>query len=145
MIFYRSFDIFDEASYPSKSSIIPSSLIPRQVFERLGEGGFLTNNRERSVKCHWSHIPRFHQYICSMKKLGILRLFCEMKLEQLVPLFRSCPKLVHLHFKLIVSGKLELDEPQKNVLIQGFQRLEHLRFECHIDNDSWPVIREMLT
>jgi len=74
-----------------------------------------------------------------------LTLSCEMKLEQLLPLFWSCPKLVHLDFKLIVREKLELDEQQKNVLIQGFQRLEHLRLESHIDNDTWPVIREMLT
>jgi hypothetical protein len=80
-----------------------------------------------------------------MKKLEILTLSCGMKLEQLLPLFWSCPKLVHLNFELIASEKLELDEQQKNVLIQGFQRLEHLRFKSHIDNDSWPVIREMLT
>ena len=140
MIFYRSFNIFDRASYSSKSSIIP-----RQVFERLVEGGFLTNNRKLSVRCHLSHFPWFQRYICSMKKLEILTLSCGMKLEQLLPLFWSCPKLVHLNFELIASEKLELDEQQKNVLIQGFQRLEHLRFKSHIDNDSWPVIREMLT
>ena len=80
-----------------------------------------------------------------MEKLEMLTLRCEMKLEQLQPLFWSCPKLVRLNFELIVSEKLELDEQQKNVIVQGFQRLEHLVFKSHIDNNSWPVIREMLT
>jgi hypothetical protein len=80
-----------------------------------------------------------------MKKLEMLRLDCGVKLEQLVLSFGSCPKLVHLGLELIVSEKLEMDEQQKNVLVQGFQRLEHLGFESHIDNDSWPVIRGMLT
>jgi hypothetical protein len=140
MIFYRSFDIIDGISYSSKSS-----MLPRQVFERLVEGGFLTNNRKLYVRCHLSHFPQFQRYICSMKKLENLTLSCEMKLEQLLPLFRSCPKLVRLNFKLISSEKLELDEQQKNVLVQGFQRLEDLWFKIHIDNDSLPVIREMLT
>ena len=80
-----------------------------------------------------------------MKKLGILRLFCEMKLEQLVPLFGSCPKLVELDLELIVGKELEIDEQQKNVLVQGFQRLEQFGLKSLIDNDSWPVIREMFT
>jgi hypothetical protein len=141
MIFYRSFNIIDRASYPSSQS----SIIPRQVFERLGDGGFLTNNRKLFVRCHWSHFLQFQRYICSMKKLEILTLSCGIKLEQLLPLFWSCPKLVRLNFKLIASEKLELDEQQKNELVQGFQRLEKLWLKSHIDNDSLPVIREILT
>jgi hypothetical protein len=80
-----------------------------------------------------------------MKKLEMLRLKCGVKLEQLVPLLWSCPKLVHLGLELIVSEKQEMDEQQENVLVQGFQRLERLEFKSHIDNDSWPVIRDMLT
>jgi hypothetical protein len=80
-----------------------------------------------------------------MKKLEMLRLDCGVQLEQIVPMFGSCPKLARLALELIVSEKLEMDGQQKNVLVQGFQRLEHLGFECHIDNNSWPVIQEMLT
>ena len=80
-----------------------------------------------------------------MEKLEILMLGGGMKLEQLLPLFWSCPKLVRLNFELIASEKLELDEQQKNVLVQGFQRLGELWLKSHIDNDSLPVIREMLT
>jgi hypothetical protein len=95
--------------------------------------------------CHLSLIPQYCRDISSMKKLEILTLRCGMKLDQLLPLFWSCPRLVHLDTELIVNEKLELDEQQKNVLVQGFQRLELFRFKSHIDNDSWPVIREMLT
>jgi hypothetical protein len=80
-----------------------------------------------------------------MKKLESLKLKCVLRLKQLVPLFGSCPKLVELDLELIVSEKLDIDEQQKNILVQGFQRLKHLRFQSLIDNDSWPVIREMLT
>jgi len=97
------------------------------------------------VTCHWSHIPQYCRDICSMKKLEILSLKRVMKLKQLVPLFGSCPKLVELDFELIVGKELEIDEQQKNVLVQGFQRLEHLTIRSLIDNDSWPMIREMLT
>ena len=140
--FYRSFDIIDRAGY---SSSLEPSIIPRQVFERLVEGGFFTNNRRLSVTCHWSLAPQYCRDICCMKNLEILNLNCEMKLEQLVPLFWSCPKLVKMALELIVREKLEMDEQQKNVLVQGFQRLKFFHFEGHIDNDSWPVIREMLT
>jgi hypothetical protein len=79
-----------------------------------------------------------------MKKLEVLKLK-RLKLEQLVPLFGSCPKLVELDLELLYSKGLEMDEQQKNVLVQGFQRLEHLRFRSLIDNNSWLVIREMLS
>ena len=49
-----------------------------------------------------------------MKKLETLHLFnCEVKLEQLLPLFRSCPKLVQLYLHLFDNGKLQLDEHLK--------------------------------
>ena len=142
MIFYRSFDITDQASYWYSSE---SSIIPRQVFERLVEGGFLANNCKLSVECHWSDIPQYCRDICSMKKLEVLSLKRVLKLEQLVPLFGSCPKLVELDLELIVGKELEIDEQQKNVLVQGFQRLEQFGLKSLIDNDSWPVIREMFT
>ena len=43
-------------------------------------------------------------------KLENLNFYCKVKLEQLLPLFRSCLKLVHLLLDLFVNEKLELDE-----------------------------------
>jgi hypothetical protein len=80
-----------------------------------------------------------------MKNLESLNLHNEMKLEQLVPLFLSCPKLVELGLELIVREKPEMDEQQKNVLVKGFQRLKVMNLTSRINNDSWPVIGEMLT
>jgi hypothetical protein len=140
MIFYRSLQISDQASFSSEHSIIP-----RLIFERLLEGGFLTNNRRLSVTCGSSYIPQYCRDICSMKNLESLNLHAEMNLEQLLPLFLSCPKLVELGLKLIVREKPEMDEQQKNVLVIGFQRLKVMNLQSRINNDSWPVIGEMLT
>ena len=142
IIFFRSFSIIDPNSYWFCREY--ESNIPHLIFERLVAGGFLTNNRRLSVTCHVSYIPQYCQDICSMKKLEILKLYYVMKLEQLVPLFGSCPKLVELDLALVNGKELEIDEQQKNVLVQGFQRLELLKFQCIIDIHSLPVIQEML-
>ena len=79
-----------------------------------------------------------------MKKLETLHLFnCEVKLEQLLPLFGSCPKLVQLYLRLFVNEKLQLDEHLKKELKQGVQKLQIFALRSHIDNMSWPVIQEM--
>ena len=118
------------------------------TFERLAKGGYLNNNRELSLPFnHESYIPWFHENVCFMRNLETLESWgCEIKLEQLEPLFRSCPKLVELHLHLNVNEKLEMDENVKNVLKKGFERLLLFKFSYgHIDNDTWPVIQEILT
>ena len=81
-----------------------------------------------------------------MKKLDTLKLVdCEITLEQLLTLFRSCPELVELSLELDAKQKLEMDNCLKNELRTGFQKLRRLMFYGHIDNDSWPVIKEIVT
>ena len=118
-----------------------------EIFERLVEEGVLKNNHELFVSCNsWPHIPRLLGNICSMKKLDTLKLVdCEITLEQLLTLFRSCPELVELSLELDAKQKLEMDNCLKNELRTGFQKLRRLMFYGHIDNDSWPVIKEIVT
>jgi hypothetical protein len=82
-----------------------------------------------------------------MKNLDKLTLLgCEVPLEQLSTFFRSCPELVELSVYLDLDGqKLEMDDCLKNELRQGFQKLKLLAFHGHIDNDSWPAIKEIVT
>ena len=96
-----------------------------EIFERLVEEGVLKNNRELFVSCNsWPHIPRLLGNICSMKKLDTLKLVdCEITLEQLLTLFRSCPELVELSLELDAKQKLEMDNCLKNKLTQLAQCL----------------------
>ena len=118
-----------------------------EIFERLVEEGVLKNNRELFVSCNsWPHIPRLLGNISSMKKLDTLKLVdCEITLEQLLTLFRSCPELVELSLELDAKQKLEMDNCLKNELRTGFQKLKLLMLYGHIDNDSWPMIKEIVT
>ncbi len=80
-----------------------------------------------------------------MRKLDTLKLFdFEITVEQLSTLFQSCPELVELNVKLDVRQKLEMDYCLKNELRTGFQKLKLLTFCGHIDNDSWPAIKEIV-
>jgi hypothetical protein len=72
-------------------------------------------------------------------------IFFEITLEQLSTLFRPCPELFELRVELDVRQKLEMDDCLKNDLRRGFQKLKILGFHGHIDNDSWPAIREIVT
>ena len=47
--------------------------------------------------------------------------------------------------ELDVEQKLEMDDNLKNDLRRGFQKLKILIFYGHIDNDSWPAIKEIVT
>jgi hypothetical protein len=119
---------------------------PRKVFQLLVEEGFLKNNRELVTSCYWTYIPRFLEDVCSMMKLEKLAIYnSKMKLEQLPPIFKSCPKLVRLRLELCFSEKLEMNEHLENELRRGFQRLQLFQFQGHIDHNSWPVIQQMLT
>jgi hypothetical protein len=81
-----------------------------------------------------------------MRKLDTFNLYqFEITLEQLSNLFRSCPDLVELSVELDFIQKLEMDDCQRNDLRRGFQKLKRLTFCGHIDNDSWPVIKEIVT
>jgi hypothetical protein len=118
-----------------------------EIFKMLVEEGLLKNNRELCVTCYpWSHIPPFLENICSMTKLVKLNLFrCNVSLEKLSTFFRSCPELVELCVDLDLDGqKLEMDDCLKNELERGFQKLKILTISGPIDNNSWPVIKEII-
>ena len=138
MIVYRSFRI-TRSSYSFKEvSEYARSL---KIFKQLVDGGFLENNRHlvaSYIPC--DDIPQLLRDTCSMTKLQKLNLLqCDLKLEQLLRVFRSCPELTELHCELPVSEKLEMDGNLINVLRQGFQRLRRTY------GNSWPVIQDMLT
>jgi hypothetical protein len=119
----------------------------RDIFKRLVEEGVLKNNCELSVSsCSKPHIPWLLGSICFMEKLDRLEFnYFGITLEQLSTLFRSCPELVELDVELDVGQKLEMDDCLKNDLRRGFQKLKILSFQCYIDNDSWPAIKEIVT
>ena len=128
-----------------------------EIFKRLAEEGFLKNNWKLDLKM-WTLYKNFQKgspnmlptqylgYIFAMKNLHCLisRKF-EITLEQLSTLFRSCPVLVELDVGLDLSVKSEMDEHRKNELRRGFHKLQFFGFNGHIDNDSWPVILDIMT
>ena len=121
-----------------------------KIFKRLVEGGFSENNRQlAALELLNAYIPQLLDGICSMKqlkKLNVLR--CKLKLEQLLRVFRSCPKLTELNLtysELWVSEMLKMDGHLIKELRRGFQRLQHCELDCRINGISWPVIQQMLT
>jgi hypothetical protein len=126
--------------------VMEKSLKSREIFERLVEEGFLKNSCKLYELCYWSNIPRFLRYICCMKKLQSLHLDkCQLTLEQLSTLFRSCPELVELNLGLDLSLKSDMDEHLKNELRRGFEKLRLFVLNGYINNDSWPVIQEIMS
>ncbi len=119
-----------------------------KILERLAEEGYLQNNRRLDVDFHWKRSSRFAGVICSMKNLETLNLFeDELPLDTscLAHVFQSCSKLIELDIWIHECKTLEMDEHLKNHLRFGFQRLRFFSLSCSIDNDSWPVLLEMLT
>lgn len=138
MIVYRSFKIIGSSNSLKEISEYARSF---KIFKQLVVGGFLENNRQlvaSYIPC--DDIPRLLRDTCSMTKLQKLNLLkCDLKLEQLSRVFRSCPELTELHCGLGDSEQLEMDGHLINMLRQGFQRLRR------IYDNSWPVIQEMFT
>ena len=95
--------------FGSQAKVLPHSDNPTWIKLFCTYYPELRNNRKLSSGLQ-SYSPRFFGDICSMMKLENLNFYCKVKLEQLLPLFRSCPKLVHLRLDLFVNEKLELDE-----------------------------------
>jgi hypothetical protein len=107
------------------------------ILNQLVEGGFLKNNRIFILQeLDWSQNERFIRDICSMRNLERLDLWdCELTMEDLLSVFRSCLKLVELRLKNIGSSPdVHLDscptlmtkeqiEEEYNELMLGFQRL----------------------
>jgi hypothetical protein len=70
--------------------------------------------------------------------------------EDLLQLFRSCPKLTELRLKLDDCHKLEMNEELKNELRSGCQRLRLFDVEfmsqwIHRDIECWPAIQGIFT
>jgi hypothetical protein len=101
-----------------------------KLLEWLAEEGFLQNN----LKLHF----------WSMKNLEELDLFV-YEPEVLARVFESCSKITDLLIDTYEYETREMAEHLKNQLRSGFQRLRRFEFGCFIDNDSLPVIQEMLT
>jgi hypothetical protein len=100
------------------------------IFNQLAEGGFLKNNRIFTLKeLDWSLNDRFIQDICSMKNLeGLDLLDCELTREDLLSVFRSCPKLMELRIKTFRSSATSktikpMNQEEYNELQLGFKRL----------------------
>ena len=86
------------------------------------------------------------ELICSMKNLETLHLLnYQLSPEALAHMFQSCSKITDLRFMATEDEMSKMDEHLKNQLRPSFQRLRLLGFLCFLDNDSWPVIQEMLT
>ena len=95
-----------------------------KVLNQLAEGEFLKNNRIFILKeLDWSHNDQFIQDICSMKNLERLDLWdCELTMEDLVSVFRSCSKLMELRLKdMEMSLVRKFVEPvdQSNFILSG--------------------------
>jgi hypothetical protein len=105
------------------------------IFELLAKEGGLNSNRALNTSyALGSYIPGFFGNICFTNQLETLNFWgCEMKLEQLVHLFRSCPKLVEMYLRQNFNEKLEMDEDLENVLRKGFDSLS--------SKVTWPTIR----
>jgi hypothetical protein len=117
------------------------------ILERLAGEGCLQNNRKLNVIFDCSCNSRLVEVICSMKNLEKLDMSgYDLTPEVLAHVFQSCSKLIELDVGTRWEYKtLEMTEHLKNQLKSGFQRLRCLDLVCFIDDDSWPVIQEMLT
>ena len=114
--------------------------------ERLAAEGLLQNNRKLIVTFEGPCSSRFGEVICSMKNLEKLHLInYELIPEILAHVFQSCSKITDLSIKITEDETLKMLEHLKNELKPSYQRLRYFDFQCIIDNDSWPVIQEMLT
>ena len=117
-----------------------------KILERLVEEGYLQNNRKLGVNLYVSLSSRFVEVICSMKNLESLGLGAhDLTPDVLAHVFQSCSKITNLFVSTKTYKTLEMAEHLKNQLKSGFQKLRYFIFECSIDNDTWPVIQEMLT
>jgi hypothetical protein len=137
MIFNRSLMIGRTADYATMKSLLTN-------LEQLAEEGFFKNNRQLVVRFRsdWPLSPPLFGIIRPMINLEILKLDCQLKIEQVAQLFQSCPKLTELHLRL---DACEMDADLKNQLRPGFQRHRLVELEWYMDNNMWSVIQEMCT
>ena len=80
-----------------------------------------------------------------MENLEKLDSRCDLTLEDFKQVFQSCSKLVELQIIADDYPMLEIYEYGKNHLQTGFQRLRCFDLTWFIDNETWPVIQEILT
>jgi hypothetical protein len=117
-----------------------------QILERLTGEGYLQNNRRLGVHFDCSQSARFVEVICSLENVETLDLLQhELAPDVLARVFQSCPKLTELYIATYLYKTLGVAGHLKNQLRPGFQKLRRIYLRCSIDNDTWPVIQEMLT
>jgi hypothetical protein len=116
------------------------------ILERLAREGYLQNNRRLDLQFDCSCSSRFVELICSMKNLESLDLDeHDLTPDDLAHVFQSCSKLIEMDIAIEKYKTYEMAEYLKNQMRPGFQKLRRLDLVCFIDNDSWPVIQEILT
>ena len=133
-------------SYRSLMIKNPFEESPLNILERLAREGFLQNNRKLGGTFNLFRSSRFYEVISSMRNLETLNLFgYGLTLHSLAHVFQTCPKLINLHIVTYECKTPDMIEHLKNQLTSGFQKLRCLDIVCFINNDSWPMIQEMLT
>jgi hypothetical protein len=116
-----------------------------QILEQLAKEGYLQNNHKLETN-RPIRSSRIVPVICSMKNLETLNFSDQdLALDSLAQVFQSCSKLTTLHFAAQKCKMSEMAELLKIQLRTGFQRLRYLDLGCSIDDDTWPMIQEMLT
>jgi len=114
--------------------------------ERLAEKDFFQNNRKLYVLSLWPLSPlllRVGRFMNNLERVDLSE--CDVTFENLAHLFRPCPKIVKLNLKLLPLKKWKMNEDLKNKIRLGFQKLRYIVLQSYIDNNSWPVLQEILT
>jgi hypothetical protein len=117
-----------------------------KILERLAGEGYLQNNRHLDLKFDCSRSSRFVELICSMKNLESLDVNeHDLAPDVLAYVFKSCSKLIEMDIAIQEYKMYEMAEHLKIQLRSGFQKLRRLDLIFSIDDDTLPVIQEMLT
>jgi hypothetical protein len=120
------------------------------TLERLANAGHFQNNRQMTAILCYDCNPRLLLVIHSMTHLEKLILWECVNLtltEDVLQLFRSCPKITELRISLFDPKRVEcqrlneMNEDAKNELRSGFQRLVELDWTVY----SCPVFQEIFT
>ena len=115
------------------------------ILEGLAEREFFKNNVKLAVFSSSldSRLLRVFGFMNNLEELDSSK--CDLTFEHLANIFHSCPKIVKLHVKLFQFKQLNKERDLKIYLRPRFQQLLYLRINGCIENDSWPVLQEIIT